>query len=76
MALSSIVFLTDSNPMRPATMAHKQISALNPVAEKAYEQAKWKTVISHSEHLFFSCPILLIKVKCSNISVSLAQTHR
>lgn len=51
-------------------MANKHISALNPAAEK------WKTVISHTEHLFLPWPILQIKVKCLNISVSPAQTHR
>lgn len=56
--------------MRPATMTYKHISALNPAAEK------WKTVISHTEHLFFPWPILQIKVKCLNNSVSPAQTHR
>lgn len=73
MALSSIVFLTDSNPMRPATMANKHISALNPAAEK------WQTVISHTEHLcsppaYFTDQGQMLKY--FSFSVPPAQTHR
>lgn len=60
----SYLFLTDSNPMRPATMANKHISS------KPCCRAMENRHFTHWTPVFPPWPILQIKVKCLNNSVS------